>query len=79
MKNSNLERLVAKTKIMITPGYEIKTASAISTNFHQPSSTLLLLISAFIGKEWKSVYNYALENNFRFLSYGDSCLLHKSR
>jgi S-adenosylmethionine:tRNA ribosyltransferase-isomerase len=79
MQTSNLDRLVAKTKIMITPEYEIKTASAIITNFHQPSSTLLLLISAFIGKEWKSVYNYALENNFRFLSYGDSCLLHKSR
>ncbi|HEX3008941.1 MAG TPA: S-adenosylmethionine:tRNA ribosyltransferase-isomerase, partial [Bacteroidales bacterium] len=75
-KNS-LDRLHAKTRIMILPGYEIKSAKALITNFHQPKSTLLLLVSAFIGEDWKKVYRYALDNNFRFLSYGDSSLLYR--
>ncbi len=66
----------AHTKIIIAPGYEFKIVNKIITNFHQPKSTLLLLISAFVGNEnWKNIYNYALNNNFRFLSYGDSSLL----
>lgn len=75
MKNNRLSRLITKTQIMIAPGYDLKIASGIVTNFHQPQSTLLLLIAAIIGDKWKVLYNYALENNFRFLSYGDGCLL----
>ncbi len=67
--------LKASTGIMITPGYRFRMISGLITNFHQPSSTLLMLIAAFIGDEWKAVYKYALEHNFRFLSYGDSSLL----
>jgi S-adenosylmethionine:tRNA ribosyltransferase-isomerase len=62
---------------MIIPGYEFKMTSGMITNFHQPKSTLLLLISAWTGKKWKELYLYALENRFRFLSYGDSSLLLK--
>jgi len=62
------------TRMMIVPGYVIKLANGIITNFHQPRSTLLLLIAALIGEEWKEVYKYALQNDFRFLSYGDCCL-----
>ena len=60
---------------MIAPPYQLKIATAIITNFHQPNSTLLLLVAAVIGNEWRAVYNYALENDFRFLSYGDGSLL----
>jgi S-adenosylmethionine:tRNA ribosyltransferase-isomerase len=59
---------------MILPGYQFKLAKGIVTNFHQPKSTLLLLISAMLGEKWKEIYQYAIENDFRFLSYGDSCL-----
>ena len=72
---SNLEQINASTAILIAPGYNFKIVNQIITNFHQPKSTLLLLVSAFIGEGWKDIYNYALDNNFRFLSYGDSCLL----
>lgn len=67
--------LLAKTQIIIAPGYQFKIAFGLVTNFHQPSSTLLLLVAAFIGADWRRVYDYALENNFRFLSYGDGSLL----
>jgi S-adenosylmethionine:tRNA ribosyltransferase-isomerase len=67
--------LEAETSLMIVPGYPFRMAEGLITNFHQPQSTLLLLVSAFIGEHWKSVYAYALENKFRFLSYGDSSLL----
>ncbi|PID91576.1 MAG: S-adenosylmethionine tRNA ribosyltransferase [Bacteroidetes bacterium] len=70
-----LENLVFSTRIMITPGYCFRTLSGLITNFHQPGSTLLLLIAAFIGSDWKAVYDFALANDFRFLSYGDSSLL----
>jgi len=60
---------------MITPDYKIKSSIAIVTNFHQPESTLLLLISAFVGAKWKTIYNHALLNDYRFLSYGDSSLI----
>lgn len=68
-------KLHAHTQIMIAPGYKFRVVKAIVTNFHQPKSTLLLLVSAFIGGDWRKVYDYALENGFRFLSYGDSSLL----
>lgn len=72
-----LSHLVATTQIMIRPGYEFQIVNAMITNFHQPKSTLLLLVSAFVNGNWKSIYDYALNNNFRFLSYGDSSLLMK--
>lgn len=71
------ERLMAATQIIIVPGYTFHYPDAILTNFHQPQSTLLLLISAFVGEVWRTIYDYALSNNFRFLSYGDSSLLWK--
>ena len=72
---NRLTRIVGDTAIYIVPGYQFKVCNALITNFHQPGSTLLLLIAAFIGKDWKSVYQEALSNNYRFLSYGDSSLL----
>lgn len=74
--NSNkIDILSASTQIMIAPGYKIRVADALITNFHQPRSTLLLLVSALVGDMWRDIYKYALENNFRFLSYGDSNIL----
>ena len=76
MKANGLERLKAATQIMITPlGFRFRIVKRIVTNFHQPKSTLLLLVSAYIGDDWRRMYRYALENDFRFLSYGDSSLL----
>lgn len=73
---NQLDVLVAHTAIMIAPSYQYKIVNAIVTNFHQPKSTLLLLVSAFTkGDNWKQIYNHALENGYRFLSYGDSSLL----
>uniref|UniRef100_UPI003216686D S-adenosylmethionine:tRNA ribosyltransferase-isomerase n=1 Tax=uncultured Draconibacterium sp. TaxID=1573823 RepID=UPI003216686D len=74
LEDSNLEALHFSTQIIILPGYDFRILSGMFTNFHQPQSTLLLLISAFLGDKWKKVYDYALKNNFRFLSYGDSNL-----
>lgn len=79
MERNNMEKLVARTGIIIVPSYKFRVVDVLVTNFHQPQSTLLLLISAFIGGNWKSVYNYALENGFRFLSYGDSSLLFRAQ
>jgi S-adenosylmethionine:tRNA ribosyltransferase-isomerase len=75
LKENNIERLITKTQIIIAPGYHFKIVTGLITNFHQPTSTLLLLVSAFVGDAWKKVYEYALLNDFRFLSYGDSSLL----
>ncbi|HTN68276.1 MAG TPA: S-adenosylmethionine:tRNA ribosyltransferase-isomerase [Dysgonamonadaceae bacterium] len=75
MNRNELDLLVASTRIMIAPGYEFKFVDGLLTNFHQPQSTLLLLVSAFVGSDWKKMYDFALQNNFRFLSYGDSSLL----
>lgn len=75
MDVNRLDKLVTKTQILILPGYSFRVISGLITNFHQPQSTLLLLVAALIGDDWKTVYNYALANNFRFLSYGDGCLL----
>ena len=67
--------LQAATQIMIMPGFTYRLTSGMITNCHQPKSTLLLLVSAFIGEEWRRLYDYALSHGFRFLSYGDSSLL----
>lgn len=72
---NQLDTLISATQIMIAPGYEFKIVRGIVTNFHQPQSTLLLLISAFVKGNWNEIYDYALANDFRFLSYGDSSLL----
>lgn len=72
------ERLITKTSLLIAPGYRMKIANALVTNFHQPQSTLLLLVAAFVGDDWKKIYDHALSNGFRFLSYGDGCLLFRS-
>ncbi|MDR1201764.1 MAG: S-adenosylmethionine:tRNA ribosyltransferase-isomerase [Tannerellaceae bacterium] len=71
----NLDKLITATQILIAPGYTFKIVRGIVTNFHQPKSTLLLLISAFVKGDWKNIYDYALSHDFRFLSYGDSSLL----
>ncbi len=74
MKKNHLQEISGDTRIMIVPGYQFKVCNALVTNFHQPQSTLLLLVAAFIGDNWKKVYNHALDNDYRFLSYGDGCL-----
>jgi S-adenosylmethionine:tRNA ribosyltransferase-isomerase len=75
MDTEKVSNIHASTQIMIFPGYNFKMVNVLITNFHQPKSTLLLLIAAFIGENWKKVYDFALNNNFRFLSYGDSSIL----
>ena len=75
MKENNREKLFTQSQILIAPGYTFKIANAIVTNFHQPQSTLLLLVAAAIGDEWRKIYDHALEHDFRFLSYGDGSLL----
>jgi S-adenosylmethionine:tRNA ribosyltransferase-isomerase len=75
MDRQGLEQLMARTQLLITPGYDWKIAKALVTNFHQPESTLLLLVAALIGDDWRKVYQYALDHHFRFLSYGDGSLL----
>ncbi len=72
--DNNLHFLTASTALMITPGYEHKIAKGLITNFHQPQSTLLLLIASYLGDKWKEIYQHALTHNYRFLSYGDSNL-----
>lgn len=75
MQKKKLERLTGETSIYILPGYTFKVCDGLITNFHQPGSTLLLLVAAFIGADWKKVYAEALQKDYRFLSYGDSSLL----
>jgi S-adenosylmethionine:tRNA ribosyltransferase-isomerase len=75
LEGNKIEAVYGETSIMIVPGYEFRIVKGLITNFHQPKSTLLLLISAFLGDDWKRVYAHALENDYRFLSYGDSSLL----
>lgn len=76
MRERGLRSLKSATQIMITPlGFKFRVVSRIVTNFHQPKSTLLLLVSAYVGEDWRRIYRYALDNGFRFLSYGDSSLL----
>ena len=75
LDRNGLEALHSSTQIIIAPGYQYKIVKAMVTNFHQPQSTLLLLVSAFVKGNWRTIYNYALAHDFRFLSYGDSSLL----
>ncbi len=75
MKTHNTTRLLTKTQIIIAPGYSFRLINALITNFHQPQSTLLLIVAAITGDDWRKMYDYALVHEFRFLSYGDGCLL----
>lgn len=75
MDREGLDRLASGTRIIIVPGFRFRVVDRLVTNFHQPQSTLLLLISAFVGGDWQTIYDYALSHDFRFLSYGDSSLL----
>jgi S-adenosylmethionine:tRNA ribosyltransferase-isomerase len=75
LDQNNLSRLITKTQIIIAPGYRFKIIDGLITNFHQPQSTLLLLVAAITNGNWKPMYDYALQNDFRFLSYGDGCLI----
>jgi S-adenosylmethionine:tRNA ribosyltransferase-isomerase len=79
MDDNDPEEISGQTRLMIVPGYRFRVPDILITNFHMPQSTLLLLVSAFIGDDWKEVYRYALENDFRFLSYGDSCLFFRNQ
>ncbi len=76
MNRRKMKRLICQTGILIVPGYSFRMIAGLVTNFHQPKSTLLLLVAALIGADWKEVYRYALQNKFRFLSYGDGCLFY---
>jgi len=78
LKNKKLDRYNGETSLMIVPGYRFRIVDGMITNFHMPQSTLLLLVAALIGPAWKSTYEYALQHDFRFLSYGDACLFFKS-
>jgi len=78
LDRNQTDYLSASTQIIIAPGYQFRIVDGLITNFHQPQSTLLLLISAYLGEEWRRIYNYALANDYRFLSYGDSNLYLKS-
>ncbi len=75
MQGHNMTELSLGTRIIIVPGYKLRIVNILVTNFHQPQSTLLLLISVFVGKDWRVIYDHALNNDYRFLSYGDSSLL----
>lgn len=79
LKANGRTELNVGTRIIIVPGFRFRVVDILVTNFHQPQSTLLLLISAFVGGNWRPIYNYALENGFRFLSYGDSSVLFRSK
>lgn len=79
MEAESLTSLSAGTRIIIVPGFKFRVVDILVTNFHQPQSTLLLLISAFVGGDWKTIYDYALSNGFRFLSYGDSSVLFRKK
>lgn len=78
LENNQENELIGSTQIILVPGYTFRLANAIITNFHQPENTLMLLIAAFVGNDWQKIYNHALQNNYRFLSYGDSSLLWRS-
>ena len=75
MDQQGLDRIVAKTQLLIAPGYTVRMIDGLCTNFHQPGSTLLLLVAALLGDQWKTMYQYALDHDYRFLSYGDGCLI----
>ena len=75
LEGKGLDRIIAGTRIIIVPGFKFRLVDMLVTNFHQPESTLILLVSAFVGGDWRTIYDYALGHGFRFLSYGDSSLL----
>lgn len=75
MKQNSMDKILTRTQIMIAPGYDLRMTDALVTNFHQPQSTLLLLVAALIGDSWLAVYQYAMDHAYRFLSYGDGSLL----
>ncbi len=77
LTTQKMDKLITRTQLIIASGYEFKLLDALITNFHQPASTLLLMISALVGDKWKEIYNYAMQHDFRFLSYGDGSLLWK--
>jgi S-adenosylmethionine:tRNA ribosyltransferase-isomerase len=77
MDKENKSVLIGQTQLMIVPGYDYRIVKGMITNFHQPKSTLLLLVSAMIGEDWKRVYDFALKNDYRFLSFGDACMFTK--
>ena len=79
LSQNNLERFTTRTRIIIVPQFRPRVVDILITNFHQPQSTLLLLVSAFVGERWKDIYRYAMDNGFRFLSYGDSSILWNHR
>ena len=78
LDSEGLDELKVGTRIIIVPGFKFRIVERLVTNFHQPESTLILLVSAFVNGDWRSIYDYALENGFRFLSYGDSSLLERA-
>ena len=78
LERNGLENLSIGTRIIIVPGFRFRIVERLVTNFHQPESTLILLVSAFVGGDWRTIYDYALANGFRFLSYGDSSLLERA-
>ena len=78
IEQEGMKNLYGETSLIIVPGYTFHLVDVLITNFHQPRSTLLLLVAAFAGQGWKKAYDFALENDFRFLSYGDSCLFFRS-
>lgn len=75
MQRQKLTQVITRTQLLITPGYRWRIAGGLITNFHQPESTLLLLVASLVGEDWRKVYEYALNHDFRFLSYGDGSLL----
>lgn len=77
LDGNGLDELKVGTRIIIVPGFKFRVVDLLVTNFHQPESTLILLVSAFVAGDWRTIYDYALANGFRFLSYGDSSLLHR--
>jgi S-adenosylmethionine:tRNA ribosyltransferase-isomerase len=79
MKRKQLEHFVTQTSLLVAPGYTCQVVDGLLTNFHQPRSTLLLLIAALVGDDWRKIYQYALDNEYRFLSYGDGSLLWRDR
>lgn len=79
MNEKGIDTLVGTTEIYVLPGYTFRACDALITNFHMPGTTLILLIAAFVGEDWRGIYEAALQNNYRFLSYGDSSLLFRAK
>jgi len=79
LDENQLNQFIAQTEMLIMPTYEFRFCDALITNFHQPKSTLLVLVSALIGDDWKAVYEEAIQKAYRFLSYGDACLFYKKK